>query len=193
MFTDLLSELSQKQHASDSFMGEKPGQDILHGGTPGGQLDHYEFAARKGVLTPLMISHSASGTSNASIGSHMIVVIGPLRNPTACKGRPITNRTDATRPVHASGMGIIRPRTKRYEKSVLPTAKKIAVTATSPRRRYAPRTCVAAASGALTPLAVASQAKAGILVMEEPAITPSPTRQASPNIARSLSCSRVIA
>jgi hypothetical protein len=75
--------------------------------------DYADCAARAGVATPLMISHRPSGTSNVSIGNHIIIVIGPLRNPAACKGRPITSRTDATRPTQASGMGIIRPRKRR--------------------------------------------------------------------------------
>jgi hypothetical protein len=35
---------------------------------------------RAGGATPLVISHSASGTSNANIGNHMSDVIGPWRN-----------------------------------------------------------------------------------------------------------------
>src|SRR5213078_2103983 len=77
-----------------------------------------------GIPTPLMIIHSASVTSNTSIGNHTSSVIGPPRNPASCKGRTTTSRTDATTPSDASANGTIAPRRSNQEKSVLPTAKK---------------------------------------------------------------------
>ena len=41
-----------------------------------GRQDHALCAARAGLATPLMISHRPSGTPNASIGSHIITMIG---------------------------------------------------------------------------------------------------------------------
>ena len=74
----------------------------------------------------MMSSQKASGTSKANIGIHKYETTGPLTNPASCKGRPTTRRTEATTPIHANEIGIVRPRRKRYEKSVLPMANKIA-------------------------------------------------------------------
>ena len=70
-------------------------------------------SGRAGIATPLISSHSASGTSKASIGSHISDRIGPPRNPASCSGRQTTRRTEAKTPTQASRMGIIRPRRKR--------------------------------------------------------------------------------
>jgi hypothetical protein len=46
--------------------------------------------------TPLARSQSPSGTSNASIGSHMYDASGPRSQPASCKGKPIASRSDAS-------------------------------------------------------------------------------------------------
>jgi len=93
--------------------------------------EHAQFAARTREVvdgaTPLINSQKPSGTSNAAIGIHRNDAIDPETNPASCKGRPTTRRAEATTPSQASKTGIIRPRSRRYEKSRLPIAKKIAL------------------------------------------------------------------
>ena len=90
----------------------------------------------------------------------------PRSHPASCRGRATTSRIDATTPSHASALGIIRPRNKSHEKSVLPTAKKVAATSGLPWRTNAPSACAAAASGAFAPVAVASQSSPNVAGIE---------------------------
>ena len=92
--------------------------------------------ARGSGATPRVRSHSPSGTSNASIGSHMNDASGWPSQPASCKGKPITSRSDAANPSIASAAGIVRPRRRRYVKAVLPTAKNVAVRAVSALPRF---------------------------------------------------------
>ncbi len=87
---------------------------------------HATLVDRTGA-TPLMRNHSASVTSNTNSGIHMSQPTKPPKKPTNCTGRPITTSTDATIPSQASGTGTIRPRKRSQEKSVLATAKKVAL------------------------------------------------------------------
>ena len=73
-----------------------------------------------------MISYSASATSNSIIGYHMSDVTGPPSSPASCRGKHTTGRIDASTPSQASPTGIMRPRRRSHEKSVLPMAKKAA-------------------------------------------------------------------
>src|SRR6266481_4743334 len=149
-----------------------------------------------GVATPLMSSHSASVTSNTNSGSHMSHVTplnqlpAPAKNPRSCSERITTTRADASTPSQASGTGIIRPRSRSQEKSVLATAQKIALLP-SPLRRYAPSACVAPPSGAFTPGVVANQSRASVLDTPRALLMPSTTRHVRATMARSGSCSRV--
>ena len=140
-----------------------------------------------------MSSHTASPSSKTNAGSHMNVVIGGRASPTSWSGRITTRRTEAKTPSQAIATGIIRPRSRSQEKSVLPTAKRIAAGLhASILRRNAASVCAAAVSGALAPLVVASHSKPRVPATKTPVI-PSATRHIIPSIARSGSSSRVIA
>src|SRR6266540_767154 len=139
--------------------------------------------------TPLMRSQNPSGISYAAMGNHMSCVTAPCSNPPSCSGRPTTIKIEATTPSHASGTGIIRPRSSSQEKSVLPRAKKLAATSGLSSSTNPASVCADAGSGAL----VASQSSPSDAGMETAPVTPSATRQVSPSIARSASWSRVIA
>src|SRR6266550_3272925 len=142
-----------------------------------------------GGATPLKTSQNPSGISYAAIGNHMSCVTAPRSNPPSCSGRATTIRMDATTPSHASGTGIIRPRSSNQEKSVLPRAKKLAATRGLSSSTNPPSVCADARSGAF----VASHSSPSVAGMETAPVTPSATRQVSPSIARSASWSRVIA
>src|SRR5688500_20298263 len=73
-----------------------------------------------------MRSQKANEISKTAIGIHISIVIRPLTTAASCNGSNATSNTDAITPSHASDVGIIRPRSRSQQKSVLPTAKNVA-------------------------------------------------------------------
>ena len=116
-----------------------------------------------------------------------------MRKPAIWKGTLRTSTADESTPHHASHAGIIRPRSRRYEKIVLPTAKKIAPTGAPGAITNAPSAFVIATSEALTPVrTLASHSSPWLFGISVAMNTPSATRHRSASIASSWSSSRVI-
>ena len=87
------------------------------------------------TATPLIISQSANASSNTSIGIQAYTVAAPSRTPPSRAGSATTRIAEATTPSQASAAGIVRARRKRHEKSVLPTANRMAQTCAPPSPR----------------------------------------------------------
>src|ERR1700730_12799537 len=142
---------------------------------------------RAGAATLLTISQKASVISNTATGSQTSGMSELGANPASCSGRMTTGSAEPNTPSQARATGIIRPRSRRYENSVLPTAKSTAAVVVSQVptfNRYPARAFADSTSGAAGPVLVASQSSPSE-VNGTAATRPSPTRQANASIASS--------